>query len=64
VLANTENVVLTVHYNIQPWVGMLTWTPKIGGWGPMGEFGYWKRMKGGVSKAFSFPPLKAKKAAV
>lgn len=53
-LANTDNVVLKVHYNVQPWVGMLTWTPQM-------EFGGWKKMKGGVSKAFRFPALKVKK---
>jgi hypothetical protein len=58
VLANTENVVLKVHYNIQPWVGLLTWS-----WFPESDFGGWKKMKGGMSKAFSFPALKAKKAA-
>ncbi len=53
-LAETENVVLKVHYNVQPWVGILTWTPQI-------EFGGWKKIKGGVSKAFKLPPLKVKK---
>jgi hypothetical protein len=47
-------VVLRVHYNVQPWVGILTWTPQI-------EFGSWKKIRGGVSKAFKLPPLKVKK---
>ncbi|KUJ17271.1 signal peptidase 22 kDa subunit [Mollisia scopiformis] len=55
-LAEKNDVVLKVHYNIQPWVGVLTWTPQI-------EFGKWKMMKGGVSKLFNFPALKVKKAA-
>jgi len=53
-VAETENVVLKVHYNVQPWVGILTWTPQI-------EFGNWKKIKGGVSKVFKLPALKVKK---
>lgn len=49
-------MVLKVHYNVQPWVGVLTWTPQV-------EFGGWKKIKGGASKVFRFPALKAKKAA-
>ena len=45
---------LYLHYNVQPWVGILTWTPQI-------ELGGWKLMKGGVSKVFKFPELKVKK---
>jgi len=52
-LAETEDVVLKVHYNVQPWVGVLTWTPQI-------EFGRWKKVKGGVSKLFNMPALKKK----
>jgi len=44
---------LKVHYNVQPWVGVLTWTPQI-------EFGRWKKVKGGVSKLFNMPALKKK----
>jgi hypothetical protein len=33
----------------------LSWTPQI-------EFGSWKKQKGGVSKKFKFPAIKAKKA--
>jgi hypothetical protein len=47
-------VVLKLHYNVQPWVGVLTWTPKV-------EFLKWKKVKGGVSKVFKLPALKAKK---
>jgi signal peptidase complex subunit 3 len=52
-LAETEDVVLKVHYNVQPWVGVLTWTPQI-------EFGSWKKVKGRVSKLFNMPALKKK----
>lgn len=55
-LAETDNMVLKLHYNVQPWVGVLTWTPQI-------EFGSWKKVKGGISKAFKLPAIKAKKAA-
>ncbi|ESZ90170.1 hypothetical protein SBOR_9444 [Sclerotinia borealis F-4128] len=53
-LASTEGVVLKVHYNVQPWVGALTWTPQI-------EFLRWNKVKGGVSKVFGLPALKEKK---
>jgi hypothetical protein len=52
-LAETEDVKLYVHYNVQPWVGILSWTPQM-------EFGGWKKMKGGVSKVFRLPALKVK----
>ena len=52
-LAETEDVVLKVHYNVQPWVGVLTWTPQM-------EIAGWKKMKRGVSKVFKFPALKVK----
>jgi len=50
-LAETENLKLKVHYSVQPWVGMLTWTQKM-------EFGGWKMIRGGVGNAFSLPGLK------
>jgi hypothetical protein len=52
-LAETRDVKLYVHYNVQPWVGVLTWTPNT-------DFGSWKKIKGGVSKIFNLPPVKAK----
>lgn len=52
-LAETDDVKLYVHYNVQPWVGVLTWTPKM-------NLGSWKMMKGGVSKVFRLPGLKKK----
>ncbi|KAL8944676.1 MAG: hypothetical protein Q9211_000487 [Gyalolechia sp. 1 TL-2023] len=54
-LAATANVTLELGWNVQPWVGALTWT--------MGEgssWGRWKGIKGGRSKAFDMPPLKVK----
>lgn len=53
-LASTENVTLTVHYNVQPWVGILTWRSQM-------DLGAWKVMKGGVSRAFSLPAVKEKR---
>ncbi|KAL9004477.1 MAG: hypothetical protein Q9188_002707 [Gyalolechia gomerana] len=54
-LAATSNVTLEMGWNVQPWVGALTWT--------MGEgssWGRWKGLKGGRSKTFDMPPLKVK----
>lgn len=54
-LSSTSNVTLEVGWNVQPWVGALTWT--------MGEgnhWGRWKGIKGGRSKAFDMPALKVK----
>lgn len=45
---------LQLHYNVQPWVGLLTWTQGD-------SFGGWKAMDGGRSDAFEFPALKGKK---
>lgn len=53
-IANTENVTLTLHYNVQPWVGVLTWRPQL-------PIGLWKLMEGGVSKTFRFPAVKEKR---
>lgn len=52
-VAEIGDVKLHLHYNVQPWVGVLTWTPQM-------EFGSWKLLKGGVSKAFGFPAVKNK----
>ena len=54
-LASKGNVTLEVGWNVQPWVGPLTWT--------MGQgqgFGRWMGMRGGRSKAFDMPALKGK----
>lgn len=50
-LAERENATLTLHWNVQPWVGVLTWTNAR-------TFGWWEGLKGGRSKIFEFPPLK------
>jgi len=53
-IAERGNVTLEVGWNVQPWVGPLTWTQ----WTPWGR---WKGLMGGRSEVFDFPPLKAKK---
>ncbi|KAI1147072.1 signal peptidase subunit [Nemania diffusa] len=52
-VAKTEDVTLHVHYNVQPWVGMLTWNQDV-------DFALWKKMARGVSKAFQLPVIKQK----
>jgi signal peptidase complex subunit 3 len=54
-LASRENVTLEVGWNVQPWVGALTWTLKEGR-----SFGRWNGIKGGKSSAFNMPALKGK----
>jgi len=56
-LASRGNVTLEVGWNVQPWVGALTWTTGEGQ-----GFGRWKGMRGGKSKAFDMPALKGKSA--
>lgn len=44
-----------MRWNVQPWVGALTWT--------LGEgdtFARWSGVKGGKSKVFDMPALKGK----
>ncbi|KJR81124.1 uncharacterized protein SPSK_05712 [Sporothrix schenckii 1099-18] len=67
-IAETEQVRLRVHYNVQPWVGMLSWNqysgdgsisswllPQRGGAGsPL-----WQPLAGGESKAFELPAVGA-----
>ena len=48
-------MILEVGWNVQPWVGALTWTFSEGK-----KFGWWKGVKGGRSKAFSMPQIKGK----
>ncbi|EME42976.1 hypothetical protein DOTSEDRAFT_24972 [Dothistroma septosporum NZE10] len=50
-MAGRENATLTLHWNVQPWVGMLTWTNRK-------TYGRWDGLKGGKSDTFAFPPLK------
>lgn len=52
-IAETDNVTLRLHYNVQPWVGMLTWNMDK-------DIGYWKSMDGGESEAQTLPALKVK----
>ncbi|CAJ2507719.1 Uu.00g089050.m01.CDS01 [Anthostomella pinea] len=54
-IAETDDVTLHVHYNVQPWVGMLTWNQNF-------DFGRWKKMGQGISKAFELPAIKKKDA--
>ena len=55
-LASRANVTLEVGWNVQPWVGALTWTMREGeGWGR------WKGLRGGRSEVFEMPGLKGKK---
>ena len=58
-LAERGNVTLDVGWNVQPWVGALTWTM------PEGKtFGRWKGVQGGSSEVFDLPALKGKKPVV
>ncbi|TQS38810.1 hypothetical protein Golomagni_00676 [Golovinomyces magnicellulatus] len=52
-VAELDNMVLKLNYNVQPWVGALTWTPQL-------EFWRWKKLDGGVSAPFKLPAIKAK----
>ncbi|KAI1404555.1 signal peptidase 22 kDa subunit [Hypoxylon fuscum] len=54
-IAETGEVKLHVNYNVQPWVGILTWNQGI-------DLGLWKKMAGGLSKAFELPAIKQKAA--
>ncbi|KAI0129346.1 signal peptidase 22 kDa subunit [Hypoxylon sp. NC0597] len=53
-IAETDDVTLRVNYNVQPWVGILTWNQDF-------DFGRWKKLDGGISKTFELPALKKKK---
>ncbi|KAI1477212.1 signal peptidase 22 kDa subunit [Daldinia eschscholtzii] len=52
-IASTDDVTLRVHYNVQPWVGVLTWNQDS-------DLGLWKKMADGVSATFALPALKKK----
>ncbi|KAG7108001.1 Signal peptidase complex subunit SPC3 like protein [Verticillium longisporum] len=52
-LAEADNVQLRLHYNVQPWVGLLTWNQDA-------DLGVWKALRGGTSKFFTLPAIKAK----
>ncbi|PSR80588.1 signal peptidase subunit-domain-containing protein [Coniella lustricola] len=51
-IAETNNVRLRLHYNVQPWVGFLTWNQYSR------DFGLWKTLSGGVSASRTLPPVK------
>jgi signal peptidase complex subunit 3 len=53
-LQNRTDVVLELGWNVQPWVGALTWT----NWQKIGA---WQGLKGGKSEPFEFPEIGAKK---
>ena len=55
VLSGRTNVTIEIGWNVQPWVGALTWTLGDGQ-----VLGRWKGVQGGKSKAFDMPPLKVK----
>lgn len=44
-------MVLELGWNVQPWVGALTWR----GWR---DWGVWKGLKGGMTERFEFPGIK------
>jgi signal peptidase complex subunit 3 len=53
-LAEQDDVVLRLHYNVQPWVGLLTWNQDVNIW-------KWETLKNNLSKKFSLPAIKKKK---
>ena len=52
-LGNRTDVVLELGWNVQPWVGALTWT----NWK---SYGAWKALEGGKSEPFDLPEVGAK----
>jgi len=46
-------VVLKLHYNVQPWVGLLTLDQET-------DFFQWNKLKNGVSRKFVLPAIKKK----
>jgi len=49
-IAERSNATLTLHWNVQPWVGALVWTNTK-------TYGRWQGRAGGEAN-FDFPPLK------
>jgi signal peptidase complex subunit 3 len=47
----TGDVRLKMHFNVQPWVGFLTWNQER-------DLGLWHAMDGGESNPFDIPPVK------
>ncbi|KAI4139111.1 MAG: hypothetical protein LQ341_004351 [Variospora aurantia] len=54
-LSATSNVTLNIGWNVQPWVGALTWTMR-----EESSWARWIGIKGGASNVFDMPPLKVK----
>lgn len=52
-IAEAADVKLRLNYNVQPWVGVLTWNQ-------YNDVGHWKSVEGGVSKAFTLPAVRKK----
>ncbi|EHA55752.1 hypothetical protein MCOR27_003444 [Pyricularia oryzae] len=52
-LAQTPEVRLRLHYNVQPWVGVLAWNQ-------VRDIAKWKAMDKGLSKPFPLPAIKVK----
>ena len=55
IISERSNVTLEVGWNVQPWVGALTWTTDN-----RQEFWRWKGVKGGRSQSFNMPAIKGK----
>jgi signal peptidase complex subunit 3 len=53
-VAEQDDVVLRLHYNVQPWVGLLTWNQDVNFW-------KWETLKNNLSKKFALPAIKKKK---
>ena len=60
VISERSNATLQVSWNVQPWVGALTWDKGYLG----SRVGAWEPGKAGNSEAFEFPPLKGSKPEV
>ena len=58
-LADRRNATLEVNWNVQPWVGALTWDKGYLG----SRVGKWAAGSSGRSKSFDFPPLKGSRSA-
>ncbi|KAL9613263.1 MAG: hypothetical protein Q9167_002172 [Letrouitia subvulpina] len=54
-LSARSNVTLEVGWNVQPWVGALSWTLADGQ-----KWGRWKGLQGGRSVSFDMPEIKVK----
>lgn len=50
-MADRQFATLTLHWNVQPWVGLLTWTN-------FKTYGRWQGLQGGISEVFNFPSIK------